>query len=217
MFYQWDEKYLSIGELSTSYFENSWDKGNPEFLKTNFIKNLLMIWKYLHHLVRETQESSIPGNPFSILFPDQFCNLTWKEFMIRRLEDSNQTQALYLVLGIEDKPSKTPGMNPTRILTNSILSRKASREKYLNIPCSRMRSILKPSIEIFWSQPQLMDVRKSGKEIICQGMMMIVSKIVTKQYLMYSVFNKVLQSDMGKTIARKYVPTLDAPSVWREF
>ena len=34
---------------------------------------------------------------------------------------------------------------------------------------------------------------------------------------MYSVFNKVLQSDMGKTIVRKYVPTLDAQSVCREF
>ena len=38
--YEWDEKYLAIGECSTSYFENSWDKGNPEFLKTNPIKNL---------------------------------------------------------------------------------------------------------------------------------------------------------------------------------
>ena len=53
MSYQWDEKYLSIGELSTSYLQNSWDKGNPEFLKTNSIKNLHMFWKYLHHLVRE--------------------------------------------------------------------------------------------------------------------------------------------------------------------
>ena len=34
---------------------------------------------------------------------------------------------------------------------------------------------------------------------------------------MYSVFNKVLQSDKGKTIARKHAPTLDAQSVWREF
>ena len=34
---------------------------------------------------------------------------------------------------------------------------------------------------------------------------------------MYSVFNKVLQSDMGKTIFRKYVPTLDAQFVWRDF
>ena len=82
MFYQWDEKYISIGELSTSYLENSWNEGNPEFLKTNSIKNLHMLWKYLHHLVREAQESPIPGNPFSILFPDQFH--------MERLEDSNQ-------------------------------------------------------------------------------------------------------------------------------
>ena len=36
-------------------------------------------------------------------------------------------------------------------------------------------------------------------------------------YFMYSVFNKLLQSDMGKTIVRKYAPTLDAQSVWKEF
>ena len=89
-FYQWDEKYLAIGELSTSYLENSWDKSNPEFLKTNPIKNLHILWKYLHHLVREAKESSIPGNPFSILLPEQFCNLTWKDFMTWRLQDSNQ-------------------------------------------------------------------------------------------------------------------------------
>ena len=38
-----------------------------------------------------------------------------------------------------------------------------------------------------------------------------------KQYFMYSVFNKVLQSDMGKTIVRKHAPTLDAQSVWTQF
>ena len=71
-----------------SYFENSWDKCNAEFLKTNPITNLHMFWKYLHHLVREAQESSIPGSPFSILLSDQFCYLTWKEFMGWRLQDS---------------------------------------------------------------------------------------------------------------------------------
>ena len=38
-----------------------------------------------------------------------------------------------------------------------------------------------------------------------------------RQYFMYSVFNKVLQSDMGKTIVRKNAPYLDAQSVWRDF
>ena len=33
---------------------------------------------------------------------------------------------------------------------------------------------------------------------------------------MYCVLNKVLQSDMGKTIVRKYAPTLDARSVWKD-
>ena len=33
---------------------------------------------------------------------------------------------------------------------------------------------------------------------------------------MCSVFNKVLQSDIGKTIVRKYAPILDAQSVWRD-
>ena len=30
-----------------------------------------------------------------------------------------------------------------------------------------------------------------------------------KQYFMYSVFNKILQSDMGKTIVRRHAPMLD--------
>ena len=38
-----------------------------------------------------------------------------------------------------------------------------------------------------------------------------------KQYYMHSIFNKVLQSDMGKAIVRKYAPFFDAQSVWRDF
>ena len=38
-----------------------------------------------------------------------------------------------------------------------------------------------------------------------------------KQYFMYSVFNKVLQSGIHKTIVRQHAPTLDAQSVWKEF
>ena len=68
--FEWNENWISIGELQTSYFENSWDKGNLEFLKTNSVQNLHMLWKYLHHLSREAEESSTPTNPFSILLPD---------------------------------------------------------------------------------------------------------------------------------------------------
>ena len=90
-FYQWNENDITIGELHTSYLENSWDRSNLEFLNTNSIMNLHMLWKYLHHSGRKAKESSTPGDPFSFMLPDQFCNLTWREFMSWSLEDSNQS------------------------------------------------------------------------------------------------------------------------------
>ena len=51
-----------------------------------------MLWKYLHHLVREAKESSTPGDPYSFMLQDQFCNLTRREFMSWRLEDSYQSR-----------------------------------------------------------------------------------------------------------------------------
>ena len=38
-----------------------------------------------------------------------------------------------------------------------------------------------------------------------------------KQIFMFSVFDKHLLADMGKTIVRKYVHTTDAQSVWKDF
>ena len=55
-------------------------------------------------------------------------------------------------------------------------------------------------------------------EIASLKIMMIVRNYLNKNnYVMYNVFNKVLQSDMGKTIVRKYAPNLDSQSVWRDF
>ena len=50
---EWDERYLAKGELSTSNLDTPWGKKSLEVLKTNPIKNLLMLWKYLHDLVGE--------------------------------------------------------------------------------------------------------------------------------------------------------------------
>ena len=38
-----------------------------------------------------------------------------------------------------------------------------------------------------------------------------------KQIFMFSVLDKHLLTDMGKTIVRKYVHTTDAQSVWKDF
>ena len=41
--------------------------------------------------------------------------------------------------------------------------------------------------------------------------------VEAKQSFMFSVFDKHLLTDMGKTIVRKYVHTTDAQSVWKDF
>ena len=71
-FYQWKENDITTGEPHTSYLENSGDKSNIQFLKTNSIRNLHMLWKYLHHSVRKAKESSTLGDPYSTMLPDQF-------------------------------------------------------------------------------------------------------------------------------------------------
>ena len=65
-FFQWNEDDIRIGEPHTSYLENSWDKSYLEFIKNNSIRNLHMLWKYLHHLVRKAKASSTTEDPFSL-------------------------------------------------------------------------------------------------------------------------------------------------------
>ena len=119
--FQWNENDITIGEPHTSYLENSWEKSYLDFLKTNSIRNLHMLWKYLHHLVRKTKASSTTEAPFSFMSPEHFCNLTQREFMSWRLEECNQSVSPILSNGYRDIPSKTQGMNPARVLINSFL------------------------------------------------------------------------------------------------
>ena len=157
-----------------------------------------------HHLVREAQESSIPGNPFSILLSDQFCNLTWNEFMTWRLQDSNQNTSSVSNTGYQGQ-AKQESRHKSNQNAYQLLSFKKSIERQV-------------------SQRNLMVTTTThGSEEILEGDYMpqydddSQEQFQQKQYFMYSVFNKVLESDMGKTIVRKYAPTLDAQSVWKEF
>ena len=113
----------------------------------------------------------------------------------------------------EDIPSKTPGSNPTKVLINSLPSRRVSKERCHITPFSNMRNTLRPSRGISWSQLQPMTVKKSQ---------MGHTNLKTLEIVMSSSNGKVFhvqclqQGDMGKTIVRKHAPTLDAQSVWRD-
>ena len=139
--FQSNESDITIGEPQTSCLENSWDKSNFEFLNTNSIWNLHMLWKYLHHLVRK--ESSATGSHTLLCFQtssvaspgENSCHGDWKT--------PTRAHASHLAMDIEDTPRKTPGMNPTRMPINFLHSRKPSKEKCHNTLFSKMRNTLK--------------------------------------------------------------------------
>ena len=159
--YQWDEKYLAIGELPTSYFENSSDKGNPDFLKTIPSRICVCFGSiYIIWLEKPKNHPSL-GMHSLFFFKTNSVNSPGKNSQHGDFKTPTRIPALYPILDIEDNPSKTPGTSPTRMLINSLPSRRASREKFHNTPSSRMKSIWRLSKEIFWSQPQHMAVNKS--------------------------------------------------------
>ena len=108
-FSQWDERQLAVGELSTSYLEVPWDKNSLEYF--SHTRNLLMLWKYILHLIMDAQVSSVSCDDFSILLPENFCKITWKEFMTWRLNDSTMSHSYISNAGHRRQP--TPDSNPT--------------------------------------------------------------------------------------------------------
>ena len=78
--FQWEEQDIIIGTSQISYKSNSWDN-HFEFLKFNSIKNLHMLWKYLHHLAYKAIESSTHDEPYSFMDPEEFHQINRKQFM----------------------------------------------------------------------------------------------------------------------------------------
>ena len=171
-----------------------------------------MLWKYLHYLVLEAQTDS--GDPFSILLPEQFSKITWKEFMTWRLNKSTLSHCTVSPAGYRG-PSK-PESNPnTEHLMNFKKSIKREVTQY---------TILKDEkyFESFKRNLLVTTTTHSCEEVLdahyIPGHDEDSHKLFQQKHdFMYSVFNKVLQSDMDKTIVSKHAPTLDTHSVGREF
>ena len=118
-----------------------------------------------------------------------FCSSPGKNSWHGDLKTPTKVQALVLALDTEDIPIKTPGMNPIRMPTNVLPSRKASGGKCHNTHCSKMKSILSLLKGIFWSQPQHRVVMRSEMEITNLKIMMIVENYLSKSNISCAMFS----------------------------
>ena len=106
--FEWDERQLAVVQLSTYYLKNPRDKHSSEYLKTNPTRNLIILLKYIHHIFMEALP--LPGDAFSILLPENFCKITWKDFMAWRLNNCKENQGHTFPSGYKGhtKPDSNP-------------------------------------------------------------------------------------------------------------
>ena len=98
-----------------------------------------MLWKYIHHLVMESQTDS--RDALSILLPENSCKITWKEFMTWRLNNSTLSYGIMSPVGYRGPPTpdSNPNVQPTEL--------EEEHQRRSIIQFSRMRNTLKPSKE----------------------------------------------------------------------
>ena len=219
MKHEWEEHVIVAGATETSCKGNSWGN-NTEFLKSNSIRNLHMLWKYLHHLANKAEESSFNDDPYSLMGPEEFHHITRKQFMHWMLEHSSQ-QAKFPNgngnRGYTQQDSRPESNQSAHQLLTFKKSIKREVSHYTTLKDERYFKAFKRNL--------LVTATTNGCEEVLDGTFRPANSrddqelFQQKKYFMYGVFNKVLllQNDMGKTIVRKYAPTLDAQSVWREF
>ena len=146
-----------------------------------------MLWKYIHHLVMEAQ--TVNGDVFSILLPKNFCKITWKEFMTWRLNNSTLSHGNMSPAGYRG-PHKADSHPNAQHLLNFKKSIKREVSQYTILKDEKYFEAFKRKLLVAattHSSEEALDPHYiHGHDTDSQELFQ------QQQYLMHSVFNKVL-------------------------
>ena len=183
-------------------------------LKNNSIGHQVMLWRYIHHLVQDSCISVASDDPDYVLEPSNFLHTTFHQYMSWKLNEITTSFP-------SPPPSVTASStiaSPSPPSCSSQLLNLKQASKGISLPTlpSKMRNTMNHSIV-------LVTPRAHDCEEILQPTYRPRSDADSlelfwlKNDLMYSVFNKCLLTDMGKTIVRKHLDTKNAQLGWEDF
>ena len=87
-FLMWELVHLQYGDITVCF--PSRDPSKPDALvslKINSIRHLVMLWKYIHHLVQVSHLSVLSDDPDSALEPSNFLHTTFHQYMSWKLNE----------------------------------------------------------------------------------------------------------------------------------
>ena len=185
-------------------------------LKPNSIRHLIMLRKYIHHLVQDYHLSVSSDATDHALEPDNFVHTTFHQFMSWKLNEITTSSPSPPPSVTTSDPRAAPSTpSGSTQLLNFKRGIKRDISAYPTLKDEKYYESFKRSV--------LVTARAHDCEEILQptfkpmGDADSLELFRLKNDFMYSVFNKCLLSDMGKTIVRKHLDNMNAQRVWEEF
>ena len=216
-FLMWELDTLQYDPITVCF--PSGDTTSPNSLvslKPNSIRHLIMLRKYIHHLVQDSHISVSSDASDHALEPDNFLHTTFHQYMSWKLNEittSSPSPPPSVTAADPRAPPSTPSFS-TQLL-NFKRGIKRDISAYPTLKDEKYYESFKRSV--------LVTARAHDCEEILQptfrprGDADSLELFRLKNDFMYSVFNKCLLSDMGKTIVRKHLDHMNAQRVWEEF
>ena len=216
-FLMWEMDTLQYHAITVCF--PSGDTTSPNSLvslKPNSIRHLIMLRKYIHHLVQDSHISVSSDASDHALEPDNFLHTTFHQYMSWKLNEITTSS-----------PSPPPSVNASdpraTPSTPSHSSQLLNFKRGIKRDISAYPTLKDEKYYESFKRSVLVTARAHDCEEILQptfrprGDADSLELFRLKNDFMYSVFNKCLLSDMGKTIVRKHLDNMNAQRVWEEF
>ena len=184
--------------------------------KPNSIRHLIMLRKYIHHLVKDSHLSVYSDATDHALEPDNFLHTTFHQFMSWKLNEITTSSPSPPPPVTASDPRATPS-------TPSYSTQLLNFKRGIKRDISAYPSLKDEKYYESFKRSVLVTARGHDCEEILhptfrrRGDADCLEHFRLKNDFMYSVFNKCLLSDMGKTIVREHLDNMNAQRVWEEF
>ena len=185
-------------------------------LKPNSIRHLIMLRKYIHHLVQNSSLTVSSDATDHALEPDNFLHTTFHQFMSWKLNEITTSSP-------SPPPSVTASDHRASPSTPSYSSQLLNFTRGIKRDISAYPTLKDEKYYESFKRSVLVTARAHDCEEILQptfrpkGSADSLELFRLKNDFMYCDSNKCLLSDMGKTIVRKHLDNMNAQRVCEEF
>ena len=216
-FLMWELETLQYDAITVCFPSRDTTQPNSLIsLKPNSIRHLIMLRKYIHHLVQDSHLSVSSDATDHALEPDNFLHTTFHQLMSWKLNE--------IITSSPSPPPSVTASDPRAAPSNpSCSTQLLNFKRGIKRDISAYPTLKDEKYYESFKRSVLVTARAHDCEEILQptfrprGDTDSLELFRLKNDFMYSVFNKCLLSDMGKTIVRKHLDNMNAQRVWEEF